>query len=167
MTAYHTGDPVVDLAQGRPMLVVAVPEQTVDEWSEQNNYDLTGNYANSKFDPDPEEGVVETVYLGDIRSEPSKTYTFPVSRVALIDVHHADDGRRIYERVARDVLERLFGEIIEPNEKHEADWVGERLEQAGVDPDLVAEARELADVEQRFGGDTDNVDPSSGGGFET
>jgi len=94
---YKVGDPVVDLAQGRPMLVVRTPAKNMAEWSGDNGYDLAENYANSKFDPQPDEPVVECVYVSDIRSEPSKTYTFPVSRVALIDVHHADDGRRVYD----------------------------------------------------------------------
>lgn len=108
MTEYHIGDPVMDAAQGRPMVVLEAPDQTVAEWSDANGYDLLGNYANSKFDPSPDEGVVECVYVSDVRSEPSKTYTFPVSRVRLIDVHHADDGRRVYERAVRGFLAALF-----------------------------------------------------------
>jgi hypothetical protein len=108
MTDYHIGDPVVDCAQGRPMVVLDVPDHTVASWSDANGYDLLSNYANSKFDPAPDEAVVECVYVSDVRSEPSKTYTFPVSRVRLIDVHHADDGRRVYERAVRGFLAALF-----------------------------------------------------------
>ena len=141
-TEYQTGDPVIDLAQGRPMLVIDAPDVTVAEWSERNGYELLDNYANGKFDPDAEEAVVECVYLGDVRSEPSKTYTFPVSRVALIDAHHADDGRRIADRVAVQTLERLLRAIVEANVRVAVAHAAEEW----FDADLVAEAQELADV---------------------
>lgn len=144
---YRIGDPVVDLAQGRPMIVLDAPEQNVVEWSGDNDYNLLRNYANGKFDPDPDEYVVECVYVSDVRSEPSKSYTFPVSRVCLIDAHHADGGARIYDRIARDVMEQLFGEIVEPKERHEADWIEQRLTES-FSEDLVSEARELAEIEQ-------------------
>ena len=105
---FKIGDPVMDAAQGRPMVVLDVPDHTVDSWSEANGYDLLSNYANSKFDPSPDEGVVECVYVGDVRSEPSKTYTFPVSRLRLIDIHHADDGRRVGARAVRAFLVEMF-----------------------------------------------------------
>jgi len=108
---FHIGDPVMDAAQGRPMVVLDVLGQTVAEWSEANNYDLMENYANSKFDPTPDEGVVECVYVSDVRSEPSKTYTFPASRIRLIDVHHADDGRRVGSRAVRAFLVDVFAAV--------------------------------------------------------
>jgi len=111
-TEYKIGDPVVDLAQGRPMVVVNVPDQSVEEWSDTNDYDLAGNYANSRFDPRPDEPVVETVYVSDVRSEPSKTYTFPVSRIRLIEVHHADDGRRLADRVLFETLVNLGSTLV-------------------------------------------------------
>ena len=152
MSNYRIGDPVVDLAQGRPMVVLAVPDQTVAEWSDANGYDLQGNYANGKFDPADDEGVVECVYVSDVRSEPSKSYTFPVSRLALIDAHHADDGRRLSDRVVRDTLEALLIAFAEFDDT-DARTLAQAAEYCGFGEDLVAEAQELADVEQRFGGD--------------
>jgi len=105
---YHIGDPVIDLAQGRPMVVVDAPEQDVAGWSEANNYNLLENYANSRFDPKKSEPVVECVYVGDIRNEPSRSYTFPVSRCKLIEVHHADDGRRLADRIAAELVEDVL-----------------------------------------------------------
>jgi len=153
MTAYHVGDPVVDLAQGRPMVVLDAPDLTVSEWSDINDYDLQGNYANSKFDPADDEGVVECVYVSDVRSEPSKTYTFPVSRVALIDAHHADDGRRIYERAVRGVLAAMFAVAPHVTERDSIEGLHAIAENAVADRDLVDEARELADVERTIGGE--------------
>lgn len=110
---YRIGDPVVDLAQGRSMVVLGAPDQTVAEWSDENNYDLEGNYANGKLGASPGECVVRCVYVSDIRSEPSKDYTFPASRVALIDAHHADDGRRIADRIIESFVTDLFETAIQ------------------------------------------------------
>jgi hypothetical protein len=111
---YRIGDPVMDLAQGRPMIVLDAPQQNVAEWSNNNDYDLLDNYANSKFQPHASEPVVTCVYVSDVRSEPSKTYSFPVSRCKLIDAHHADDGPRVADRVlatfAEDLLETAAGD---------------------------------------------------------
>lgn len=152
-TPYRIGDPVVDLAQGRPMVVLDAPAETVAEWSEANGYDLLSNYANGKFDPEPDEPVVECVYVSDVRSEPSKTYTFPSSRVALIDAHHADDGRRLADRVAVRVLERVFDSMhrFEQVSDDQIDAVARHI--AEVDRDVVDEAQELAEIEREFGGD--------------
>lgn len=160
MTDYNIqiGDPVMDAAQGRPMVVVDTPDQTVREWSEQNDYDLMGNYANSKFDPTATEPAVECVYIGDVRSEPSKTYTFPASRLVLIDVHHADDEGRIYDRVARDVLERLFAVAAGTDMASSTAEIFDVATHAGLDEDLVDEAQELAEVEQQFGDDSADGD---------
>lgn len=143
---YQRGDPVVDLAQGRPMIVLDAPDQTVADWSSANDYDLTDNYANGKLGATDAEPVVRCVYVSDIRSEPSKDYTFPVSRVALIDAHHADGGRRIAERVTQDVLEAVFIAMHShpPIDSDDIDAVVSALD---YDADLVDEARELADVE--------------------
>jgi len=110
---YRTGDPVMDCAQGRAMVVLDAPDQTVAEWSDANNYELTENYANGKFGAYDAEYVAECVYVSDVRSEPSKTYTFPASRLRLIDAHHADDGMRVADRVIAQVSEALFTAAIE------------------------------------------------------
>jgi hypothetical protein len=150
---FKIGDPVVDLAQGRPMVVLDAPDETVREWSDRENYDLTDNYANGKLGAIDDEPVVRCVYVSDIRSEPSKDYTFPISRVALIDAHHADDGRRLYDRVAVEVLARAFESMhrYETFEDHDIDAVARHI--GGVAPGVVEAARELADVEQTIQSD--------------
>jgi hypothetical protein len=149
---YKIGDPVMDGAQGRPMVVVNAPDETVSEWSEANNYDLLDNYANGRFDPDPDEAVVECVYVSDVRSEPSKTYTFPTSRVWLIDVHHADGGRRLAGRVVVETLAAVMQAADEFADVpiNRAD-VGQLARYAGMDESVVSEALELADVERTIG----------------
>jgi len=145
---YQTGDPVVDLAQGRPMIVLDAPDQSVAAWSDANGYDLQENYANGKFDPAADEAVVECVYVSDVRSEPSKTYTFPVSRVALIDAHHADDGERVADRVRIDLLADLMAaatEFTDGGISPEAVMAVAR--HAGVADETTDVAREMADAE--------------------
>ncbi|WP_162562394.1 hypothetical protein [Salinigranum rubrum] len=116
--SFQIGDPVMDAAQGRPMVVLDAPDETVADWSDANGYNLTSNYANSKFGCTDDEPVVECVYVSDVRSEPSKTYTFPVSRIRLIDVHHADDGRRVGARAVRAFLVEAF--VVATAEEREA-----------------------------------------------
>lgn len=150
---FKIGDPVVDLAQGRPMVVLEAPDETVQEWSDANNYDLTDNYANGKLGARPDGHVVRCAYVSDIRSEPSKDYTFPASRVALIDAHHADTGRRLFDRVAVEVLASVFDSMrrYESFEDHDRDAVARHI--GIVTQDVVDEARELADVAHTVGGD--------------
>jgi endogenous inhibitor of DNA gyrase (YacG/DUF329 family) len=148
---YRRGDPVMDAAQGRAMIVLDAPEQTVAEWSDANNYELTENYANEKFGAADEEYVVECVYVSDVRSEPSKTYTFPASRCRLIDAHHADDGRRVGARVIQDLAIEFFRLCLQRNEQMEAEWARESLKAVGVESDLVDEAYEVADADVTLG----------------
>lgn len=145
---YAIGDPVMDCAQGRPMVVIGAPEQTVAEWSDANDYDLTENYGNAKFGASDEHYVVECVYVSNVQSEPSKTYTFPASRVRLIDAHHADGGRRVFERVAVEVLASVFSSMMRYEQLDGGDIDAVARHIGGLSPDAVDEVRELADVEQ-------------------
>lgn len=149
---YQTGDPVVDLAQGRPMIVLDAPDETAREWSDRENYELAENYANGKLDTTDDDAVVRCVYVSDIRSEPSKDYTFPTSRVALIDAHHADDGRRVAERVRLDLLESMMrATVASDREGLTPIAIGAMAEQAGVSGEVIDVALELANVEQVIG----------------
>jgi hypothetical protein len=139
---FRIGDPVMDLAQGRPMIVLGAPDTTVETWSDRNDYDLEANYANSKFQPHASEPVVECVYVSDVRSEPSKTYTFPISRCKLIDAHHADDGPRVAARVlatfAEDLLETAAADDTLPAVARVAAMLHHSLD-GGAAADRVAE----------------------------
>jgi len=143
--AYRIGDPVMDAAQGRAMIVLDAPDMSVTEWSNHNGYDLMDNYANDKFDPDPDEAVVECVYVSDVRSEPSKTYTFPVSRVRLIDAHHADGEGRVADRVVRDLLAGMLSNAADDGS---TEFLATLAADAGVDAETIDTARELASVEE-------------------
>jgi len=74
------GDVCLDLAQGRPVHVIADTGQTVAEWSEANNYNLLDNYGNSRFDTTNDERVFDVVYCSNLKSRSSKTYAYPESR---------------------------------------------------------------------------------------
>jgi len=141
---FRIGDPVMDAAQGRAMVVLDAPDQTVDEWSENNNYDLLDNYANARFDPSPTEAVVECVYVSDVRSKPSKSYTFPASRCVLIEAHRADTGERLADRVVEQLATDLFGAAIDSDTGPTVADVSGLLFQAGVGDDIRERAEEVA-----------------------
>lgn len=157
---FRLGDVCVDLATGRSVQVVGLPNQTVAEWSGDNDYDLLDNYANERTRARPNDPVVECVYVSSVQSEPNGPrgaseggYTFPSSRLARVTVESVNGVRRPYDAIAVDVLRGLFKTAMT------AEWDAmvddlESLARGGVelDDDVVAEARELADVEHRFGG---------------
>jgi hypothetical protein len=149
---FRVGDPVVDLAQAQPMIVLEAPTESVAAWSDAHEYQLTENYANGKLNAAPDEAVVRCAYVANIRSEPSKDYTFPVSRVALIDAHHADDGRRIHDRVAHDVLEQLFAAAYRSGSDQTLSTL-QALAHDAVDTEVARAARELASVQHTIPGD--------------
>lgn len=135
------GDVCLDLAQGRPVHVVEATSQTVDEWSETNNYDLADNYGNARLGTTGDDLVFDVVYCSNAKSEPSKTYAMPASRLLRIETEAADDGRPVYQRAVRDVLTTVY--IVMDLD----DAPTERLVDA-YGEELVDEARELAHVEQ-------------------
>lgn len=145
--AIQVGDVVLDLAQGRPMQVVEDHEMTADEWSEENGYDLVGNYGNSRLGAEDSDRVYECVYVGSIKNEPSNTYAFPESRLARIEVEEADGGERIYHRIAVEVLEAAFDAMYNVNiDDAEIEAVGQHMPAL----DAVGEAYELASIEHEL-----------------
>jgi len=140
------GDVCLDLAQGRPVHVIERYEGDAAEWSEANDYDLCGNYANDRLAAASDDAVYECVYCSNAKSEPSKTYAFPESRLLRIETEAADARGQVYDRVARDLLERLFISAFERGESIEAQWVADRMETLGVGERVVSEAWEIADA---------------------
>lgn len=158
----HVGDVALDLAQGRPVHVVEDCGQTAAEWSEQNNYELTENYGNGRLGATDDDAVYEVVYCSNAKSEPSKTYAMPESRLLRIETEAADGGRPAADRVAVDVLEQLFdlamnldeNWAVEPDDFEDALCIlttnhSDRLAEVGD------EAHELADVSHTIGEDVD------------
>lgn len=152
----RVGDVCLDLAQGRPVHVVEDTGQTAREWSEANDYELTENYGNSRLNTTPADRVYDVVYCSSAKSEPSRTYAFPESRLLRIETEAADDGRPVADRVAVDILEAMFQRALARNEDIEAVWLKELAVDVGLDTDAVDEAWELADISQ-------TVAPDAGG----
>ena len=145
----RVGDVCLDLSQGRPVQVVEALSQNAAEWSNNNGYDLLGNYANDRLESEPGDAVFECVYVGSIQSEPSKTYAFPESRLVRIEVEAGDEGRRVDERIAVDVLESLFDAALRSG-SDETKSVLRNLAQDAFGRDMTSEARELAEVTRRM-----------------
>lgn len=158
MTDIQVGDVCLDLCQGRAVHVIEDTDMAADEWSEANGYGLVDNYGNSRMGATTDDSVFEVVYCNNLKSQPSKTYAMPSSRLGRVETEAADDGRPVADRVRSQVLESLFTAA----QAIDFDAVGfessdapvRRLaSEAGFPDDVIDEARELADVEQTIGGD--------------
>lgn len=158
---FQTGDPCIDLATGRAVVVVDVPGQTVMEWSADNGYSLLANYANQRCRAHEDDPVVECVYVASVRSEPNGPrgsdeggYTFPSSRLARVTIESIDGVRRVYDAVAVDVLRQLYRDL-DPGKVHEDYATAQQAFDIVADDlfgfDMTAEALELAKVELQFG----------------
>jgi hypothetical protein len=148
-TDIQIGDIALDLCQGRPVHVVDDTGQTAAEWSDANDYDLTGNYGNNRLDAAATDRVFDVVYCSSAKSEPSKTYAFPESRLLRIETERAtEEGLPVRERVEVELLEDLFAALIrEGNQRrHEFDMVQQWLARSDrFDEGLVTDAAELAE----------------------
>ncbi|WP_049987122.1 hypothetical protein [Halobellus rufus] len=141
----RVGDVALDVTQGSPVHVLEDTGQTAAEWSDANDYELCENYGNSRCGAEPEDRVYDVVYCSSGRSEPSKTYAMPESRLLRIETEAADDGRPVADRVAVGVLEQLFDAAYRSGSDRTLSIL-EALVQDAVGKDLTTEARELADV---------------------
>jgi len=110
MSEPQVGDVALDLTQGRPVHILRDTGQTAAEWSEANDYDLVGNYGNSRLDATADDRVYDVVYCSSAQSEPSKTYAMPASRLLRVETEAADDGAPVAERVRREVVGDLLRE---------------------------------------------------------
>lgn len=110
MTDIQVGDVCLDLTQGRPVHVLADTGLSAEEWSEANDYELCENYGNSRLDATPEDRVFDVVYCSSVKSEPSKDYAMPESRLVRVETEAADDGEPVAQRVREALLSDLFDE---------------------------------------------------------
>jgi hypothetical protein len=142
----EVGEPVVDLAQGRPMVIVGRSDLDAKAWSEKHQYDLVGNYGNSRLGAEETDAVFRCVYVSDISNEPSKDYSFPVSRLKRIEAHHADAvDLNIPERVRQQFLEEILL-CLKANGKNDAsDLVAEAAE-TFLPVEAIEEADEMAET---------------------
>jgi len=155
MTNLRVGDVALDLAQGRPVHIVEDCRQTAAEWSEQESYNLLDNYGNGRLGAADDDAVYEVVYCSSAKSEPSKTYAMPESRLLRIETEAADDGRPVADRIAVDILTDVFG-LMERRPAFSESDIEAVAGNVDVHPDAVDEARELADVALTIGGGDDD-----------
>ena len=139
------GDVALDLAQGRPVHIIDEYDGTAAEWSEENDYEITENYANGRLGSTDSDAVFEVVYCSNAKSEPNKSYAMPVSRLLRIETEAADDGMQVYDRVALDLLDRLF-QAAHSDDENTVNILTWMAEEAGVDELLIEQADELAEA---------------------
>ncbi|WP_254535268.1 hypothetical protein [Halomarina litorea] len=152
--ALHIGDVALDLAQGRPVQVMDVLDEDAAEWSEQNGYDLTENYANERLGTSPMDTVYDCVYVNNARSEPSKTYAFPESRLLRLEPEAAtDDEWPVQERLFIHYFSQLLDAAAALDDSSAVDQLLTVAGNAWFPPDLVDAARELHEAEQFGRGD--------------
>jgi len=164
MTDLHIGAVALDLAQGRPVHIVEDTGQTAREWSEKNDYELTDNYGNGRLGASDDDRVFDVVYCSNAKSEPSKTYAMPESRLLRIETEAAtDDGRTVDERVTVDLLEALFklARTLDEDWSVEPNGFDDALRKllancSAVDYDVANEAIELADIAHTIPQEDDN-----------
>lgn len=151
MTDIQIGDVCLDLAQGRPVHVVEALDVDAAEWSERNNYELTENYGNSRLGASDDDAVFEVVYCSNLKSEPSKTYAMPESRLGRVETESADDGMPVYDRVAVDVLKTLLVETDgwQPEDLETPRQMFDRVAEEAFGEEVLSLASELADIERR------------------
>ena len=135
------GDVVIDLAQGRPMQVIEAYDERAAAFSEGKSFDLLEVYGNERLGVTADDRVYECVYCSSIKSEPSRSYAFPESRIARVDVNAADGGPRLSDRIARQVLADLFAAANESD----VDTLGGIATKA-FDETLARDALELAET---------------------
>lgn len=156
------GDVCLDLAQGRPVQVVQDTQQTVAEWSNDHDYQLQENYGNQRFDTGPNDRVYDVVYCNNIQSQPSKTYAFPDTRLARVEVEAADrDLYRVQDEIRIEALAAVFDSMQRYVGLNDAaiDAVARHVN--GVHPAIVDEALELAEASRSgsmHGGPQDDIE---------
>ena len=93
------GDVCIDLTSGRALHVMEKAADRADEWSLENNYELTENYGNARVGAAEDDTVWTCVYANSIQSEPSKDYAFPESRLRRVETERANGGERVQDEV--------------------------------------------------------------------
>lgn len=139
------GDVALDLAQGRAVHVIEQYDGTAKEWSDENDYEITENYGNSRLGAEETDAVFEVVYCNNAKSEPSRSYAMPESRLLRIETESADGGKQVYDRITLEVLDRLFQEANKDDENSVL-LLEHLAEESGFSDELIGEAKELAEA---------------------
>lgn len=158
---FRLGDPVIDAATGRAMVVV---EKLADSVLEYDDYDLLGNYAAQRCRVSPTDPVYGTIYVSSVQSEPSgprygdPPYAFASSRLNRPTIESVDGFDRVYTIVARDVLRRLFDAALGSVKPEHLPAVDVLARDGGFNANVVESAKELAEVERRAREDSEADD---------
>lgn len=147
----RVGDVCIDLIERGKVHVVDVAAESVEQHANYNDYDVADYKANTLLPVRDDDPVFTVVYLPENPSVNfSGTYDMPRSRLARVPVEAArEDLRRTQTEIEIGVLARLFGVDGEcKSDLHSADALAAVCRRAGFDPERVAEARELADIER-------------------
>ena len=153
------GDVVNDLGQnGKLMQVVAKAAGSVAEYREREDFDLAEYKSHPLLDVGDEDAVWTCVFL---TSEPSAsfsgTYDYPSSRLARQPVEESNaDLTRVQESLTVAVLSSVFNSMERNKSLEEDDITAVADHVGGIDPGLVATARELATVDEHFDGGEGN-----------
>lgn len=144
--AIQVGDIVHDLIERGHMRVLE-HEGTVAEYRDRSDddFDHTTYKTHPLIGVTDDEDVYRCVYLS---SDPSvgykQSYAFPESRLARAPVEEASkDLERPYHSIRRALLASLFANA---EDEEELNTIYETAYRAGLYPDLVDEARELAEA---------------------
>jgi hypothetical protein len=143
MNPIEPGDVALDLAQGRPVQVVDHAADSVTEWEQSHDYDLLENYGNKRLNASADDTVWTCVYVGQIRSRPTKSYDFPESRLARIETEAA-----LGERVQAVIVREFVRDVLNGSDTPETTKAFLKDSTSGKYHDTIQNAAELAEVDQ-------------------
>lgn len=148
--AIQIGDVCIDLVERGKVQVVQQAAATVEEHRQYNDYDVAAWKANALLDVQDDEPVYKCVYLTENPSPSfSGTYDFPRSRLARQPVEEAHENlERIQWEHHVEVLRRLFAVALGGDTMVSESELAELAELAGIDPELVDVAWEVAASER-------------------
>lgn len=140
------GDVCHDLVERGKLLIVGKAADTVAEYRDAENFDLAGYKSHPLLHVSDDDPVYTGVYLPkNPTTEFSGTYDFPASRLARIPVEEASEEVRPPQHgLIQLVLEMLFVAGVQEHDLNPK-VLPEIAVDAGLDGDVVADAKELAE----------------------
>lgn len=148
---FQAGEAVYDLGRSSPMVVTGVKGK-LGELRPSLQELIRDNYTNQFFHMDAETPVVDTVFL-NTQSKPSKTYGYPITRLARPHIENAS-GRTASQHAEFALLARMFALLETGEHKERATELLETLAKDAtsnrVVDDAMTEGRDVADVFDEF-----------------